>query len=575
MAIMIPEKPRSFKPESREDIMFSALEKLPDDYYVVHSYQISKIKDQKVIDAEADFVIFNRKKGLLCLEAKATRVDYRNGRWYYGNGEEMNGDGPFSQASNAMYDIRKFMMDCGLSDLVARCKFFHGVWFPLVSQNYVKTLSLPQYAPLELIMTQEALYDPEPWLERIFSYTERGKVSTDLNEAQAAIIVNEVLCPKFEIAPAVDFENETKRIIFHRLLKEQALILNYLEEQRTAIINGAAGTGKTLVAVEKAKSHAFKGEKVLFLCFNSMLKDFLSENYAHKNIDYYTVAGYACSVCLTGTPDYEMLCDRLYDMHDKNTFPYKHIVVDEGQDFGSDAIEEADVLETLKTIIEDTEDGSFYVFYDKLQLVQARKMPKFLEDADCKLTLYRNCRNTENIAKTSLRPISERKPKLIENCIVGTPAKMRFCGNKDEILSAVDSTLDSLLNDGFTDIVILTCKTEKESSLTDALVNGKYPAGMRNIPFTTCRKYKGLEADAIILVDVDEETFLGNTGQNVLLFYVGTSRAKLRLDIISTLDNNGASRVLESLGKTDKVKRPQRELARALNAVYKVDEERE
>ena len=200
-------------------------------------------------------------------------------------------------------------------------------------------------------------------------------------------------------------------------------------------------------------------------------------------------------------------------------------------------------------------------------------MPKFLEDADCKLTLYRNCRNTENIAKTSLRPISERKPKLIENCIVGAPARMRFCNNKDEILSAVDSTLDSLLRDGFTDIVILTCKTEKDSCLSDALVNGKYPAGMKSIPFTTCRKFKGLEADAIILVDVDEETFIGNDGQNVLLFYVGTSRAKLRLDIISTLDNYGASRVLESLGRPEKVKRPQRELARALNAVYKVDEE--
>ena len=44
MAIMIPEKPRTFDPKSREDIMFSALENLPDDYYVLHSFQINKIK---------------------------------------------------------------------------------------------------------------------------------------------------------------------------------------------------------------------------------------------------------------------------------------------------------------------------------------------------------------------------------------------------------------------------------------------------------------------------------------------------------------------------------------------------
>ena len=70
MAIMIPEKPRTFKLKSREDIMFDALAKLPDDYYVVHSFQETKIKDgNRIIDAEADFVVFNRTKGLMCIEA--------------------------------------------------------------------------------------------------------------------------------------------------------------------------------------------------------------------------------------------------------------------------------------------------------------------------------------------------------------------------------------------------------------------------------------------------------------------------------------------------------------------------
>ena len=68
-------------------------------------------------------------------------------------------------------------------------------------------------------------------------------------------------------------------------------------------------------------------------------------------------------------------------------------------------------------------------------------------------------------------------------------------------------------------------------------------------------------------MDVDEDTFLGGDGKNVLLYYVGTSRARLRLDIITTMDDDGAVRVLQSLGKTEKVKRPARDLARALNAL--------
>lgn len=569
MAIMIPEKPRDFDPRSREDIMFSALESLPDDYYVVHSFRVNKIRsDNSLYEGEADFVIFHPQKGILCLEAKATRVCYENGTWLYGDGRPMHSGGPVAQAQRAMYAVRDYMRDHGMGDLAARCKFLYAVWFPIVSDSYLRGMVLPPELPRELLMAEEALYDPSFYLNRIFSFTDHGKTETSLNDFQASRIVNEILCPQFEIAPSASFDTDTKHILFHRLLKEQASVLNFLEEQKTAVINGAAGTGKTLVAVEKAKRHAFRGEKVLFLCFNRQLRDHLAENYTHENIDYETIARFACRLGHTPEPDYALLNRLLEDMWEKGSFPYQHVIVDEGQDFGSDAIEEADILSTLKTIIEDTkEDGSFYVFYDKLQLIQARKMPQFLADADCKLTLYRNCRNTENIAKTSLRPVSERSPKLMENCIVGVPAKLHFCEDADSILGALDGTLDALLGDGIENIVILTCKKETESVLAAYIENGFYPAGKKKIRFTTCRKFKGLEADAVILVDVDEDTFLGNDGQNVLLYYVGTSRARLRLDILTTLDNDACLRVLESLGKTDRVKRPQRDLARALNAL--------
>ena len=570
---MIPEKPRDFDPRSREDIMFSALESLPDEYYVVHSFRVNKIRtDNSLYEGEADFVIFHPKKGILCLEAKATRVRYESGTWYYGNGRPMHSGGPVAQAQRAMYAVRDYMQDHNMGDFVNRCKFLYAVWFPLVSDDYLRRMFLPPELPRELLLAEEALYNPAFYLDRIFSLTDHGKTETSLNAAQASRIVNEILCPQFEIAPSASFDADTKRILFHRLLKEQASVLNFLEEQKTAVINGAAGTGKTLVAVEKAKRHAFRGEKVLFLCFNRQLRDHLAENYAHENIDYETVARFACRLGQTREPDYALLNRLLEDMWEKGTFPYQHVIVDEGQDFGSDAIEEADILSTLKTIIEDTrEDGSFYVFYDKLQLIQARKMPQFLEDADCKLTLYRNCRNTENIARTSLRPVSERSPKLMENCIVGVPAKLHFCSDEESILGALDDTLDSLLGDGIENIVILTCKTETGSVLANYVENGFYPAGKKKIRFTTCRKFKGLEADAVVLIDVDDDTFLGNEGQNVLLYYVGASRARLRLDIMTTMDNDGCILVLESLGKTDRVKRPQRELARALNTLPVVE----
>ena len=571
MAIMIPEKPRHFDPKSREDLMFSALERLPDNYYVVHSFQVNKIKaDSSLYEGEADFVIFHPRKGILSLEAKATKVRYEHGEWLYGNGSKMHSGGPVEQAKRGMYAIKDYMRDHGMESLIDYCKFFFGIWFPMVPDAYIRRLTLPPDLPKELVLAEEALDNPEFYLDRIFQFTDHGKTETTINETQAARIVNEVLCPQFEIAPTVTFDVDTKRILFHRLLKEQASVLNFLEEQKTAVINGAAGTGKTLVAIEKAKRHAFQGDKVLFLCFNKRLRDHLAENNAHENIDYYTIAGYACALCNTEQPDYKKLNRLLEEMWEHESFPYQHIVIDEGQDFGSEAIDEADILETLKAIIEDTkENGSFFVFYDKLQPIQARKMPAIFQDADCKLTLYRNCRNTENIAKTSLRPISERTPKLVENCIVGTPAKLHFCADAEIIPGVLDDILQGLFDEGITDIVILTCKTESESCLSKYIEKGRYSAGKKKILFTTCRKFKGLEADAVIMVDVDESTFLGidqNGQKKVFLYYVGASRARLYLDILTTLDTTGCNMVLESLNK-ESSKNPQRDLARALNAV--------
>ena len=84
MAIMIPSIPQDFSPESREGEMFSSLQKLPDDYYVFHSFRIIKLEDNTWKENEIDFVIFNKDKGLLCLEAKAGDVYCERGIWHDG-----------------------------------------------------------------------------------------------------------------------------------------------------------------------------------------------------------------------------------------------------------------------------------------------------------------------------------------------------------------------------------------------------------------------------------------------------------------------------------------------------------
>ena len=351
-----------------------------------------------------------------------------------------------------------------------------------------------------------------------------------------------------------------KHTIFHRLLREQTNVLNFLEDQKVAVINGAAGTGKTMIAVEKARRNAADGDHVLFLCYNRLLKEYLAANYSDANIEYQTIDGLACKLCNSAQPDYESANEKLNDMFNNGTFPWEHVVVDEGQDFGIAGVEESNILQTLRMIIEMNE-GSFYVFYDNLQLIQAKAMPEFILNADCKLTLYRNCRNTQNIAITSLRPISERKPKLFDGAVQGAPARLLYCAATEDSIKQLDALIDDYKADGYKDIVILTAKTEQQSILHEKISDGLY---RRKYRFSTCRKFKGLEADIIILVDVDAETF---TDEQIMLFYVGTSRARICLDIISTLSDADCIHILQGrMNKTSRIRNPKRELASALNA---------
>ncbi len=563
MAIMIPQQPRDFDLGSLEGLMFDALSQLSDEYYVFHSYRIIEIQQNTLHESETDFVVLNRYKGVICLEAKAGQVRYENGVWLYGSGIPMHNGGPFNQASSNKYKLMKYISNSGLASVLERCKFIHAVWFPSISNDKLRNMTLPSEGDKTLVLTKEAMTDPELFIDKIYSIELASKVETKLNELEFKRIVREIFCPQFNVFPSASFEADLKKISFHRLLKEQSGILNFLDEQLTAAINGAAGTGKTMIAIEKAQRHAAVGDNVLFICFNSQLKDFLEENYHDNSISYYTIAGFACKLCGTAKPNYTKVNSILEDYYISGNFPYKHIIIDEGQDFGNEVIEEANIIQLIHDIVVDGgQGGTFYVFYDRLQLIQAREMPKFIDELDCKLTLYRNCRNTENIATTSLRPITERKPKLFEGAVKGAPPKLHFCNDLRDEKDCIDLTINELIAEGFKDIVILTCKTETNSVLYSATKDGKYH---NKYLFTTCRKFKGLEADAVILIDVDKDTF---KEENVLIYYVGTSRARLKLDILAVLTDDECKEILSNtLHYNGKIRKPKKDLASVLNAV--------
>lgn len=544
MAIMIPDIPKSFDPRSHEGRMFDELNKLSQDYYVFHSFEIITITENQITESETDFVIFHPQKGIICLEAKAGQVNYENGYWQYGSGKIMKHGGPYIQAKRNKWILKDYMIEHGLEYESNNCKTLHAVWFPDIPEKNIKNHYLPAEGDINITLTLDSFGHIQECINKLYEYEGQDRCTTNLSEESSKKILNRVLAPSFKLISIKDTEKERNQYVFKKMLKEQVALLNYLEEQNNAIVHGIAGTGKTVLALEKARRHSEKNESVLFLCYNAFLNEYLREKYPYQNVSYYTIAGLAKKLC--SSVDYKILQEKLFNMLLNGTFPYQHVIIDEGQDFGKEEIDEVEIIELLKenAIKNESQNGTFYLFYDKNQMIQSKKVPKYIKDADCKLTLYRNCRNTENISLTSLRFLgSNKSPKLYHDAVMGEIPRFGFCTTKEETISLLNSEIDKQINDGYYNITILTCKTEENSIIADFCKNSIYKYKKESIKFTTCRKFKGLESDSIILIDIDKRTFSEDGEQ---LMYVGASRSRFKLCCILNLSENECIKLMEA-----------------------------
>ena len=292
-----------------------------------------------------------------------------------------------------------------------------------------------------------------------------------------------------------------------------------------------------MLAIEKAKrlSHT---EPVLFLCFNRFLLDFLRETYSGSmpNVTFQNLMGLVSSktwrIEIDGNKDRtdKEISDFLSEF-DRYEWPYRHIIIDEGQDF----MEEH--LELLYMIAEQTE-GCFYLFYDRNQMIQQRQSMDWVHNVECRLVLTRNCRNTRSIAVTSYKPLGIDQIKMRLD-LEGQKPEFHILDSTEAASDCISNLIRKYTDQGVQkrDIVILTVKTERTSLLQGKTSVGPYKLsdrpGRPGILFTTCRKFKGLESKIIIITDVDQTTFRNEENRRIL--YAGASRAQHVLEIVSSM----------------------------------------
>ena len=314
--------------------------------------------------------------------------------------------------------------------------------------------------------------------------------------------------------------------------------------------------------MEFARRCALQGKRVLFLTYNKLLAQYLSNLMHDENIKIAHFHGLISQYVALDTtkmsdPNYfgKVLPDKFLQILSANKVaPFDVLILDEGQDL----LNMAYFAIFEKLLKKGLYNGKWMFFYDTNQnIFGGGKLQKSLDALKrynpVIFKLTKNCRNTEPIARFN------KYSSGIE------PGKAMVDGEQVEIIEYsdgfIDEAFDGLISEllqsgiGMDEITIISPYT-LEKSIIDRY-QGKYKAnitkfmGSRNadrICISTIQSFKGLDSKIVIAVDIEK---IVETEKNIVL-YTLLSRARAMLYIIAEQEfvNKLRIKVIKSISES-------------------------
>jgi len=537
MAEIIPDIDINTIENEGEKAFYQASRELPFGYTVLYSYKYLQSDEEDFTSPtrEADFIIVHPCLGYLVVEVKQGDIAYVNGRWCEfkrGDYRPLSKD-PVEQARRTMFAI------------LDEYKKHTGDRFPLSIKYAIcfpECNKITGEFPPDLDERSVFLFDDLKNLNQkilnLFGDKERKK------EIEAvSLLLNKILCPSFKVFAGLEnriamFHERAERI----LTEEQERVLEETELDKRKIFFGAAGSGKTYIAMEKAKRIAAQGKRVFLTCYNKNLARSMFSNLPPgittsnfhnfiENMLEENGLNLEKEKALVGLDAYykKILPEKAFDYYSSvcEDDKFDAIIVDEGQDF----------KETWITCLEAMlkKDGEFYIFADPNQNLFGSDIDKISRIPVSKHRLTRNLRNAEPINEW----INNIVPEANLKCSIkgGIPVKRLEWKTREEERRMIASEIGRLVSQGvqLKRIVILSPYRKENSCLAGVERIKEWPltedlvARANAVRFQTIRSFKGLEADIVFLIDVMKDSRVCTDAD----IYVGGSRARFLLYIFS------------------------------------------
>jgi superfamily I DNA/RNA helicase len=409
----------------------------------------------------------------------------------------------------------------------------YGVAFP---DGEVSTRPL-QYGPSEIVIDSNDVRDHRLLQERVealLTYWNRSQ-SYDVGRRAMSVLVDTVAHDYRVRTLRTSVEESEHELV--SLSEPQFRLLECMDSNKRVAVAGCAGSGKTLLALEKARRLAASGMRTLLTCFNRPLADHLRRvasdeprllicTFHQLCIHLATQAGLKTHRGSIPNEEYydKVLPGLLLDAVERLQPDFDAIVVDEGQNF------DKAWWDYLLITLRDSSSGTFYLFYDDNQSLYDR--PLGLPPDMFSFRLQENWRNTRRIYELVSRyysgePVVARGPLGISVEHIGVTKKEELRTELRRVLHRCCNQ-EGLASD---DVVVLTPRNTDRSGLLGEY--GSYclvdaPSRPHEIQLSSVFHFQGLESKVVVIAGVR------NRDQDFReLMYVACSRARSHLVVIA------------------------------------------
>jgi hypothetical protein len=549
--MMPPYCPEEAPPGERA--LFNALASSPetDRWIVLHSLAIASHVRQ--VKGEADFVVIVPDHGVLVVEVKSHPSSERlpDGRWKLGT-QAPTSRGPFQQANEAMHSIKNYLMSRAVN--LRSVPVIDAVWFTHVRARTMLPQS-PEWHSWQLLDSEDLRTGAVPAIlrtlaagaghleSRITGFTHGGAGPDQATASRIATILR----PKFEAAIVAGDIRRARHAQLVAFIDEQYDALDNMQYNRAILFTGPAGSGKTWLAMEAARREIELGHTGRLLCFNRLLGQRLKEEMA--DIDGLQVGTFHQEALrLSGSqaptragqqfwdeelPDLAIEALIRHGEREAGDF----LIVDEIQDLAREPF-----LDVLDLLVKDgLQGGRLLLFgdFERQAIYETGDGRNVLTERISGLATFVltvNCRNLPRIG-TVVEKLTHMIPgyRRFRRPDDGADPEFIPIRRGQDQSAALADAVRALRNDGYglDEIVVLsplrqgsTAETTTDPWLRQVLrpADGLAPVAGQ-LRFSTIHSFKGLDAPAVIITDLDEAT----SPNFESLLYIGMSRATDRL----------------------------------------------